>query len=164
MKLIVALDLEGTLISNAVSVFPRHNLRSFADSVLELADEVVLYTSVNSDYAISYLRLLTEEGHLPPGFADRIPCIAWSGPTKDLANVPGFGSDTVLLVDDQPGVIHPGQEAFWLRIDEFMPPFDQEDAELERIAGIIQDWRQRIDSEGNGINPVAAQTDGSGCA
>jgi hypothetical protein len=62
--------------------------------------------------------------------------VPYSGKTKDLSAV-GEPAATILLVDDQPSMVHPGQEANWIPIAEFMPPFDQEDQELERVAQII---------------------------
>jgi len=43
---LVCLDLEGTLISNAVSQIPRPHLFEFLESLTEFGD-IVLYTSVS---------------------------------------------------------------------------------------------------------------------
>jgi hypothetical protein len=50
MRLVVALDLEGTLISNAISAFPRPGLKLFIENVLKTADRVVMFTTIPEDY------------------------------------------------------------------------------------------------------------------
>lgn len=138
MSVIVALDLEGTLVSSAVSAFPRPGLRRFVERVLACADRVVMFTSVPERRARPLLAILEAEGELPLGFAGTVEFIPYSGPTKDLAVIKGSMAATVLLVDDQECVVHPGQERSWIRVAEFQPPFDETDGELERIAAIIE--------------------------
>jgi len=144
MRLIVALDLEGTLISNAVSAFPRPGLKRFVESAQNIADRVVMFTTVREERARELLQLIESEGCLPTGFAAAVAFVSYSGKTKDLSAAGEPESATVLLVDDQPSMVHPGQEANWIRIAEFMPPFDQEDHELERVAEVIREIRDDI--------------------
>jgi TFIIF-interacting CTD phosphatase-like protein len=136
MRLVVALNLEGTLISNAISAFPRPGLKLFIENVLKTADRVVMFTTVPEDHARGLLQIIEGERILPAGFAAAVEFVPYSGKTKDLSAV-GEPAATILLVDDQPSMVHPGQEANWIPIAEFMPPFDQEDQELERVAQII---------------------------
>lgn len=49
MKTLLCLDLEGTLVSNAVSQLSRPGLYWFLDHVKELC-ELVIYTSVNEEW------------------------------------------------------------------------------------------------------------------
>ena len=137
MRLVVALDLEGTLISNAISAFPRPGLKLFIENVLKTADRVVMFTTVPEDHARGLLQIIEGEGILPAGFAAAVEFVPYSGKTKDLSAVGEPAAATVLLVDDQPSMVHPGQEANWIPIAEFTPPFDQEDHELERVTQII---------------------------
>jgi hypothetical protein len=46
-QLTIALDLEGTLISNAVSQFPRSGLFAFLKYCHENFDRLVIFTAVN---------------------------------------------------------------------------------------------------------------------
>jgi hypothetical protein len=46
-QLTIALDLEGTLISNAVSQFPRPGLFTFLEYCHQNFDRVVIFTAVN---------------------------------------------------------------------------------------------------------------------
>jgi hypothetical protein len=144
MRLVVALDLEGTLISNAVSAFPRPGLKRFIEFTLKVADRVVMFTTVREERARELLQLIENEGFLPAGFAAAVEFVPYSGKTKDLSAAGEPDSATVLLVDDQPSMVHPGQEAYWIPIAEFMPPFDQEDHELERVAEVIREIRDDI--------------------
>ena len=92
------------------------------------------------------LQLIENEGWLPAGFAAAVEFVPYSGKTKDMSAAGEPDSATVLLVDDQPSMVHPGQEAYWIAVAEFMPPFDQEDHELERVAEIIS---KRVGHEPN---------------
>ncbi len=69
MRLVVALDLEGTLISNATSAFPRPGLKQFIEIILKAADRVVMFTTVPEDRARKLLQIIEGEGSLPAGFA-----------------------------------------------------------------------------------------------
>lgn len=68
----IAIDLEGVLISNAVSQFPRPGSRAFVSACRQAADRVVLYTSVPADRAADIVAGLVAEGHLPPDPFDAI--------------------------------------------------------------------------------------------
>ena len=46
MSKVIALDIEGTLISNAMSQFPRPRLHDFLVSCKEITDRVVIFTTV----------------------------------------------------------------------------------------------------------------------
>jgi hypothetical protein len=46
-QLTIALDLEGTLISNAVSQFPRPGLFTFLEYCHKSFDRLVIFTAVN---------------------------------------------------------------------------------------------------------------------
>jgi len=141
MRLVVALDLEETLISNAVSAFPRPGLKRFVEFALKVADRVVMFTIVREERARDLLQQIENEGCLPAGFAAAVEFVLYLGRTKDLSAAGEPESATILLVDDQPSMVHPGQEANWIPIAEFLPPFDQENHELERVAKVIREIR-----------------------
>ena len=67
---ILALDLEGTLISNAVSQIPRPGLYQFLEVAHELFEHLVIYTTVPEAAFRRISRLLVEEGSAPGWFAE----------------------------------------------------------------------------------------------
>lgn len=125
---ILALDLEGTLISNAVSQIPRPGLRDFLDQVWGAFDEVVLFTTVPRHSALRIALLLAEEEHAPHWFT-KVGYVEWAGSTKDLRFVsPQLGQ--VLLLDDHKPYIHPDQLEFWVEAPLFASPYQADDCGL----------------------------------
>ena len=106
----LALDLEGTLISNAMSQIPRPGLFEFLSSCHQLFPRVVIFTTVKEALFRSIACQLVEEGVAPEWFAT-IEYISWQGATKDLRCITGAQVDKVLLVDDYEPYVHPGQAA-----------------------------------------------------
>ena len=129
---VLALDLEGTLISNAVSVFPRPGLHEFLRFCHEAFDKVVLFTSVPESRARAILWFLVDEGFAPIWFRD-IEYIAWSGEYKDLKFIKGFKLEEILLVDDRSEYIHSEQKEQWLPIQEYAYPYKDNDRVLENL-------------------------------
>ena len=123
---ILALDLEGTLISNAVSPIPRPELLSFLQFARDAFKEVVLFTTVPKPSALKIAALLASEGHVPQWFAE-VRYIDWTGSTKNLLLVsPQLGE--ALLIDDHEPYVHPGQHALWVEAPLFASPYPAEDA------------------------------------
>jgi hypothetical protein len=58
---ILALDLEGTLIFNAVSQFPRPGLYAFLEFCREHFERLVLYTAVRDTVGEAIVRTLVTE-------------------------------------------------------------------------------------------------------
>ena len=137
----VALDLEGVLISSAVSLFPRPGLHDFFLGLSDIGVRIALYTSVGEARVQPILHLLAAEGSVP-GWAAALPCVPWDGPYKDLHRVaraiPGAVLSRTLLVDDTPAVVQPGQESQWVRTRPYEPPFTTDDGELRRVLGVIR--------------------------
>lgn len=126
---VLALDLEGTLISNAASQIPRPGLYEFLDRCTELFPRIVMYTTVSEQRFRPIAQLLTDEGFVPPWFS-QVENVIWTGATKDLAMVRGANAWDCLLVDDYEGYVHPGQHNQWIRIACFAYPYDASDCEL----------------------------------
>lgn len=80
---LLCLDLEGTLISNAISQIPRPGLYAFLESVAEVRD-LVLYTSVSSERVHAIRSLLVEERVAPVWFPD-LPVLHPNGTIIDKA-------------------------------------------------------------------------------
>jgi hypothetical protein len=137
MNKTLALDLEGTLISNAVSAFPRSGLYDFLSFCREKFDRLVIFTSVPQATAIRIMGILAAEGSTPVWFADLDVFTCERHMQKDLERIAQHGS--VWLVDDQEAYILSGQRDQWIPVCEFMPPFTQEDEELARVKAEIID-------------------------
>lgn len=133
---VLAMDLEGTLISNAVSQIPRPGLYAFLESVRGEFERLVLFTSVPEPRARSIIERLVREASAPPWFA-RLDYINWHGPTKDLRLVsPVVGSS--LLIDDHQAYVHPGQEDWWIEVPLFASPYDAGDSGLLVVQALLR--------------------------
>jgi len=126
---ILAMDLEGTLISNAVSQIPRPGLYEFLVSVNKSFERLVIYTTVPEPAFRKIAALLVREGSAPEWFA-QLPYVDWAGHTKDLRNVSSTPGK-VLLLDDHQGYVHPGQETYWVKAALFGAPYEQSDSGLD---------------------------------
>lgn len=93
---ILALDLEGTLISNAMSQIPRPGLCEFLSTCRELFPRVVIFTTVKETRFREIARLLVEENLAPRWFAE-IVYISRQGETKDFGFIPGANPATSFL-------------------------------------------------------------------
>lgn len=133
---VIALDLEGTLISNAMSQIPRPGLFEFLQECQSICDRIVLFTTVNEVAARKIVVLLAEEGLAPAWFAD-IEYVKWEGETKDLGFIRGVAPEECVLVDDFHIYVHPGQEEQWIQIEQFDTPYSEEDSELSRVAQLL---------------------------
>jgi hypothetical protein len=139
---VLALDLEGTLISNAMSQIPRPGLYEFLARCREIFPRVVMFTTVKEDRFRKIARLLVEEGVAPKWFAT-VEYVEWQGETKDLSFVQGVSWDEVLLVDDFEKYVHPGQERQWLQVEYFDYPYEASDTGLAKILGILEAYGPR---------------------
>ncbi|WP_367351798.1 NIF family HAD-type phosphatase [Achromobacter animicus] len=137
---LLALDLEGTLISNAISQIPRPGLSSFLISCRALFPRIVMYTTVSEARFRAIARLLVSEGEAPDWFAE-LEVVDWNGQTKDLALIPSAALEDCLLVDDFEGYVHRGQREQWVRVACFSHPYVTSDRELENT---LHELRHRI--------------------
>jgi hypothetical protein len=126
---ILALDLEGTLISNAMSQIPRPNLFEFLTSCNSLFPRIVMFTTVNETKFRKIAALLVSEGFAPKWFED-IEYVHWQGHTKNLEFVPDSRIEEILLVDDFDQYVHVGQETRWVQIECFEYPYELTDTGL----------------------------------
>jgi hypothetical protein len=139
---VLALDLEGTLISNAVTQFPRPGLRDFLDRCHVLVPRLVMFTTVREQRFRTIATTLVAEGSAP-GWFQTMEYINWEGPTKDLAFIVGADLARTLLIDDCSEYVHPGQESNWLSIEQFAAPYGDEDRELSRVLSLLQQRLER---------------------
>lgn len=131
----IALDLEGTLISNALSQFPRPGLHAFLEGA-NAGYRVVIYTAISEARFRPIAQRLVDEGHAPSWFRT-VEFTHWSGPYKDLAFVPEAEISQIRLFDDLEAYVHPEQRAQWVPVAPFESPYPEEDRELFRLAALI---------------------------
>jgi hypothetical protein len=127
---IIALDLEGTLISNAMSQIPRPGLYKFLEGCKSICERMVIFTTVKEDRFRNIANLLVEEKYAPEWFGT-LEYITWEGKTKDLSFIPRGQVEKTVLVDDFYIYVHPGQEIQWLEVKQFAHPYSEIDRELE---------------------------------
>lgn len=130
---VIALDLEGTLISNAMSQIPRPGLYSFLESCRGLTPHIVLFTFVRTALVVQIVEQLVADGFAPEWFR-QTECIEWTGATKNLAFIPDCDVESAVLVDDLSGYVHPGQESHWLPVPSFSAPYPPDDRALDDVA------------------------------
>ncbi len=129
---LLCLDLEGTLISNAVSQIPRPGLYEFLSEVEKICD-LVIYTSVCKERVVLIQSLLVGEGSVPEWFSD-IEVIVSTGNLKPKSC---SGRGLAYLLDDQQSVIVSGEEGWWIPIPEYQPPYSETDQALKAALNTI---------------------------
>ncbi len=133
---VIALDLEGTLISNAVSQFPRPGVRKFLDFCRRSFQSIYLYTAVRDEVCGPILKTMVDERNAPDWMLT-IPLVQWDRGIKDLANIPDVAAHDCLILDDNPDYILPDQRSQWIEIAKFESPYPDTDRELERVQQLI---------------------------
>jgi len=134
---VLALDLEGTLISNAMSQIPRPGLAMFLARCEAMFERIVVFTTVKEPRFRQIAQLLVEEGFAPGWFA-AVEYVSWGGATKDLSFIPGIQPQQALLVDDFEIYVHPGQHGQWVQVAQFESPYSEADQGLARALEVLQ--------------------------
>ncbi|MNX72310.1 hypothetical protein D3C86_1036620 [compost metagenome] len=134
---VLALDLEGTLISNAVSQNPRPGLLNFLERCRELLPRIVMFTTVNETRFRAIANLLIQE-HAAPAWFAQLEYVSWAGATRDLALIPNAAAEDSLLLDDFEAYAHPGQQAQWICIESFAHPYEASDTELTKALEVLR--------------------------
>lgn len=134
----IALDLEGTLISNAMSQIPRPGLYTFIETCLKNTNHLVLYSAVNPSRCRKILQVLAGENDVPVWFAD-IGIVEWNyrdhSAKKDLTLIQKNWTRGI-LVDDMKDYVATEQIISWVPIANF-DGYTKSDMELERVAKVI---------------------------
>jgi hypothetical protein len=91
-----------------------------------------MFTTIEEERFRRIAQTLVGEGSAPAWF-EQLEHVAWTGPTKDLAFVPGCTVADVLLVDDLAAYVHPTQKKNWVQVEPFEPPFSAHDRGLVRV-------------------------------
>ena len=140
-RIVLALDLERTLIDDALSGQPRPGLREFLAFCQATFARVVIFTTVDEADAREVMADLDSAGHLPPHFREGLDFIDWAGEYKDLAFVPGAPPAEIILVDDDAGWIRSDQRDSWIPI----APWDGgPDGELIRVRNVLEQLKGDI--------------------
>ena len=134
----IALDLEGTLISNAVSQFPRPGLREFLLFCAEQFERVCIYTAVRDEVCVPIIQTMVDEENAPKWILES-ELIQWDRTVKDLVNIPNSEIADCLILDDNPDYIVDTQVSQWIQIEKFMAPYPDSDRELERVTTVIEE-------------------------
>lgn len=136
MLKVIALDLEGTLISNAMSQIPRPGLFSFLEGCKAITERVVIFTTIKEDRFRKIADLLVEENTAPEWFR-AIEYVNWEGDTKNLKFIRDSEISSSVLLDDFHIFVHPGQERQWIEVKQFDYPYSESDVELEFTLKIL---------------------------
>ena len=137
----VALDLEGTLIVNAMDARPRTGLAAFLEFCDQHFDRVAIFTTVDEPAARSIVNDLADRGVVSLRLLGRLEFVDWSGEFKDLRFIADTDPAAVVLVDDDWGWIHPDQRDQWIAIETWD---GKPDAELARVRSELD---RRLQSE-----------------
>lgn len=129
---VIALDLEGTLISNAVSQIPRPGLYSFLEYCYKNFYRIVVFTAVKELKFREIGRTLAEHKKVPDWFP-HIEYINWHGKYKDLTFIPNTKSNKVILIDDREEYIKPEQKDRWIFVPGYDSPYLENDFEFKKV-------------------------------
>ena len=134
---VLALDLERTLISDALRAEPRPGLFEFLAFCHRRFERVVLFTCVDTADAREVLEELSRRGFVPPELLARLEYVEWCGEHKDLRFIRAATPEEVLLVDDDPGWVHPDQRGRWVEVAAWDGGAD---GELLRTRAALERW------------------------
>jgi len=134
---VIALDLEGTLISNAVSQIARPGLHRFLDFCQAVVPRVAMYTSVYEARFRDIANMLAAESSVPEWFK-MMEYVNWTGRHKDLTAIQGAQVDRTVLIDDFAGYVLPAQRGQWIPILSYSAPYAESDCELARVREVLE--------------------------
>lgn len=122
----LALDLEGVLITNAVSQFPRPGLREFIEECEKLfgKEHICIFTTVPENLFREIANTLVAE-KLVPSWFNQIRYVDWVGEHKDLRFVDD-DIESVIIVDDYPPYIKQIQKHRLIEIPQYLAPYTNE--------------------------------------
>ena len=134
---VLAIDLEGTLISDIDSRRARPGLFEFLEFCRRGFERLAVFTWVHESSLRDVAALLVERGEAPAWF-EGIEYVSWSGDYKDLRFIKGARPETAALLDDDGDYVHPEQLHQWIEIAPFERPYPAEDGELARVQRLLE--------------------------
>lgn len=122
---ILALDLEGTLIDNALDNVPRSGLYNFLEFCKSKFERIVIMTAIDIKTFINTKNILIENNFVPDWFAN-IEYINYHdlpesnfGEFKDLRCISMDNPGVALIIDDMESNIRENQKQNWIFIRTF---------------------------------------------
>lgn len=137
-QFVIALDVEGTLISNGMSQFPRPGLRRFLEKLSSLDVEIVVYSTLSNNVIDEVLSNLSSDGEIPLWFLNcrRVP---WQGGCKSIRDAEKSDENCIaMLVDDYEGYVCSGEEDYWIEVPTFSPPYRESGKVLQNVLQKIE--------------------------
>jgi len=116
-NIVIALDLEGTIISDEQHRIARPGLYDFLTACGKFA-RIVVYTMVDEETTQEIVEELVAKGHAPEWFLG-VQWVDWHGVEtdyKDLNLISEASSKTAIIVDDYKTFVHPQQTDRWVPI------------------------------------------------
>ena len=132
---VLALDLERTLIDDALRCRPRPGLHAFLAFCDERFERVAIFTTVEEAEAREVIEGLALRDYLSSRLLARLEHVDWCGEYKDLRFEPNATLDDVVLVDDDAGWIRPDQRDRWVPIEAWDGGHDDE---LSRVRSVLE--------------------------
>jgi len=118
----ISLDLEGTILTNALEAHPRPGLAEFMDWCHRRFDRIFVYTCVERRVTEDILAKLVYEGAIDAEVVDRMEYVEWSrgfdGARKDLRRC-AFPVECNVILDDMPLWIVPDQRHRWVPAPDY---------------------------------------------
>lgn len=141
---ILALDLEGVLITNAVSQFPRPGLKAFLNECQAMFGviNICMFTTVPERRFRQIAKQLVAVGYAPDWFKT-VRYTDWVGEHKDLRFV-SSDINQVIIIDDYPPYIKQAQKHRLIEVKQYLEPYSHEepdasDDELQKVLVKIKD-------------------------
>lgn len=132
--IILALDVDGTLIRNVTEPVPRPFLRAFFETLPMITERVCIYSAADPAYVERAFSLLVSTQRAPQTLL-AFPRVRWErvGYKRMYRAAELFSGNPadVVLVDDLERFIHPAERSQWEPIPTFHD--NPTDAELLRI-------------------------------
>lgn len=133
---VLALGLEGTLISGNNGMLARPGLFRFLSCCRPLFQRMVIFTTVTEADFRQIAANLVEEGSAPSWF-ENLEYVHWSGSNKNLTSVPVVEANYVLMADDHESHVPQGPQVQWIGVRRFEPLSGHDDAELDHALEVL---------------------------
>lgn len=130
---VLAVGLEGTLVSNAVSQIPRPGLFAFLEECATRFDRIVVFSGTTEAKFRHLAWELAARGEAPEWLVSA-EFVAWSGPYKRMRFVPGAVPGRYVLLDARAEAVPPDERGHWVRIEPFDYPYPEDDDALVAAA------------------------------
>lgn len=140
---VIALDFEGTLVSNAISLFPRPGLFDFLEFCRVSFERIVMFTYVDENNLRRFIKILYDEGNVPEWFVN-VEYVNWQDRPesinkryKDLTCIPDSKLAEVIIVDDMEKLFKDEHKQNLVLIESYSHPYTEDDNEFERIKKVL---------------------------